>query len=127
MNRQQQLGLPTKPEIVGYQMLDSLNIVYHRQHLIAHKFCVDAFVPSLNLIIQFDGDYWHGNPRKFPNLDTRQLKRKRLDTSQDAYMKKCGYTVLRVWESDLMKRPDTIIAQFREIVTPALPSPILQE
>lgn len=85
-------------EKIGYEILDEIGIPYFRQHLIGEKFCVDAFIPSNNLVIQFDGDYWHGNTEKFPVLDARQKKRVKLDISQDAYMKTCGYRVLRIWE-----------------------------
>jgi len=42
------------------------------------------------LVIQWDGDYWHNLP-----------KRRQLDESQDKYMKKCGYKVLRFWEHEV--------------------------
>lgn len=107
MNKMQQLGKTTKPERIGYGILDDLEIEYFKQHVIGNKFCVDAFVPSTNTVIQFDGDYWHGNPNRFKDLDERQAKRVKLDKSQDAYMSKCGYKVIRVWESDLLKDPQS--------------------
>jgi len=107
----QQYINPNKLEIFGYSILDNLEVEYTPQHVIANKFCVDAFIPSHNIVIQFDGDYWHGHPDKFPKPDKRQLKRMRLDKSQDAYMKKCGYTVIRVWESELKKHPQTFQSQ----------------
>ncbi len=98
----------SKLEKVGYAALDELGISYEPQHLIGGKFCVDAFVPSLRLIVQFDGDYWHGNPQKFPVLDKRQARRKHMDQSQDAYLGVCGFTVLRFWESDVYRNPALI-------------------
>jgi very-short-patch-repair endonuclease len=104
----QQLGKMTKPEAIGYSLLKSLGIDFLPQHVIAGKFCVDAFVPSQNLIVQFDGDYWHANPTRFPNPDKRQQRRIKLDLSQDAYMKKCGYHVIRLWETDLKKNLEDV-------------------
>ena len=103
MTKKQQLGNPTKPEIVLYGILQELDISYEKQYLIANKFCVDSFIHSKNLVIQADGDYWHGNSAKFSTLDKRQSKRVGLDNSQDAYLKKIGLSVLRLWESQLMK------------------------
>lgn len=111
MNVRQQSLKPNKLEKLGYSILDNLGISYYRQYVIANKFCVDAFIPSKNTIIQFDGDYWHGHPVKFPNPDKRQLKRMALDKSQDAYMKKCGYTIIRVWEAELKHSPETVQRQ----------------
>lgn len=102
MNQKLQRGMRTKPERIGYQLLDDLEVPYIAQHLIAGKFCVDAFLPEHQTVVQFDGDYWHGNPAMFETLDARQEKRVRLDRSQDAYMAKLGYTVIRIWASELI-------------------------
>jgi very-short-patch-repair endonuclease len=109
LNLQLQKGKPTKLEISGYSLLDELGIKYEPQYLIANKFCVDAFVPDINLVIQFDGDYWHGNPRKYKVLDKRQERRSKLDQSQDAYLVKCGFKVLRIWESDMKSNKTSVI------------------
>lgn len=117
MNADQQQGKMTEPERIGYAILDEIGVEYLPQHLIANKFCVDAFVPSIGLVIQFDGDYWHFNPAKFQEPDERQRKRMRLDQSQDKYMKACGYAVLRIWESDLRSNPESV----REAILHLLP------
>jgi very-short-patch-repair endonuclease len=101
MNAMQQRRFQSSIERIGYNLLDDLGIEHLRQHVIGGKFCVDAFIPSHGIVVQFDGDYWHGHPERFPNPDARQRKRMRLDASQDAYMATCGYTVLRFWESEL--------------------------
>lgn len=116
LNQIQQAGNPTKIEVIGYQILDAIGIDYLAQHILFEKFCVDAFVPSKNLVIQFDGDYWHGNPDKFPILDNRQKSRCRLDLSQDAYMKKAGVSVLRLWECDIKTRPDFIKGKIESLI-----------
>ena len=40
----------------------------------------DIYVPSFNLIIEADGDYWHGNPQKYSKskLNKRQREVKML-------------------------------------------------
>ena len=107
----------------GYQIIDELGVAYIRQHLIGGKFCVDAFIPGSSLVVQFDGDYWHGNPVKFPNPDARQVKRQQLDQSQDAYMRACGFTVLRFWESDVYQDPDHVRTQLQQHVAPQAQMP----
>jgi len=104
---QQQVS-PTSIERIGYTLLDDIGADYVPQYILNDKFCVDAFVPACKLVIQFDGDYWHGHPLRFPNPDERQRKRMRLDKSQDAYMRKCGFSVFRAWGSDLRKNPNDI-------------------
>lgn len=102
-NLKLQEGNSTRLEIKGYQLIEETGVYYKKQVLICNKFCVDAFIPSHNLVIQFDGDYWHGKPSTYSKLDARQKKRVDLDKSQDAYMRKCGYKIFRIWESDINK------------------------
>lgn len=114
-SKQQQLKI-TSIEKIGYQILDDLGVDYVRQFVVNDKFCVDAFVPLCHTIIQFDGDYWHANPLKFKKSDSRQAKRVRLDNSQDRYMNKCGYTVIRIWESTIKKEPGKVKDLLREML-----------
>ena len=104
----QQLQKINKLEIKGYTLLSELKLDFIKQHTIKNKFIVDAFLPAFNIIIQFDGNYWHGNPTLFSTFNKIQLKRMKLDISQDAYMKKCGYKVLRFWEYDIHKNADKV-------------------
>lgn len=48
----------------------------------------DIFIPTKNLIIKFNGDYWHMNPSKY---------------SSDSYNKACGMTAAEIWERDNVK------------------------
>jgi len=108
-----------------YDLLDELGIVHLRQHLIAGKFCVDAFVPTANAVLQMDGDYWHGNPRFYPHPDARQCRRMNQDRSQDAYMVACGYRIVRIWASELKANPTTVRLLLASLLaapgTPELP------
>lgn len=108
INAAQQTSKINKLEQAGYSLLDEIGLLYFAQYLIGNKFCVDAFFYSAGLIVQFDGDYWHGNPDKFPVLSKSQERRSKLDKSQDAYMSKCGYRVLRFWETEIKKEPESV-------------------
>lgn len=122
MNAKQQRMRPNNIERAGYAILDGLGIDYQPQHLIGGKFCVDAFVPGHGLVVQFDGDYWHGNPASFPEPDQRQRKRMALDKSQDAYMAACGYRVVRFWASEITKQPEYVIAKLQTLLTETTPT-----
>lgn len=102
--QQQKKGL-NKLELAGQKILKDLGIIFKEQILIGEKFLVDVFIPDKNIIIQWDGDYWHN-----------KAKRKLLDLSQDSYMKKCGYNVIRFWESEVKKNPDIVKQKIKEIV-----------
>jgi very-short-patch-repair endonuclease len=83
-------GKITKPEKELKKKLDRLGILHISQHPMYGKFVVDEFLPKLNTVIEVDGRYWHNLPR-----------RKRLDKAKDAYLRKCGHKVVRLWEDEV--------------------------
>ena len=103
MNAAQQKGKMTKPERDGYKMLDKVGAKYEPQRIFAGKFTPDAVIPSARLVVQFDGDYWHDKAGN--STEPRIIKRVNADRSQDAYIRACGWEVVRFWESDLKQDP----------------------
>lgn len=89
---------PSKLEFRLRQYLDELGINYEPSAMLKDKFIVDIRIGDL--IIEADGDYWHGHPRFYP-LTKRQFDQQRRDASRNKYLTTCGYTVVRIWESDM--------------------------
>ena len=81
---------PTSIEKKLYDELKARHLLFEKQKLINGKFLVDAYIPSLNLVIEADGDYWH-------SLD-RVVKK---DRAENAYLTKCGYNLLRLSETEI--------------------------
>lgn len=81
---------PTSIEKIVYQKLLDLGIIFEKQYVINDKFVVDVYIPDYNLIIEVDGSYWH-------SLD-RIMKK---DKAENAYLKKCGYRVVRIPEKQV--------------------------
>lgn len=85
----------SKPEIKIQNFLQKLDIIFLKHKYIKeieHSYQCDIFIPSMNLIIECDGNYWHKYPtgREIDNIRTKELIEK-------------GFKVLRVWESDIKK------------------------
>jgi len=59
----------------------------------------DFFLPSKNLIIEFDGDYWHGN-KSIYTLTDRMKKQFCLDRIWDEKAAQAGYNIKRIWDSE---------------------------
>ena len=81
---------PTSIERKLYQELKDRGLLFETQKLINGHFLVDAYVPSLNLVIEADGDYWH-------SLD----KSVKQDKAKNAYLTKCGFGLLRISETNI--------------------------
>lgn len=59
---------------------------------IEHGYQCDFYIPSINLVIECDGDYWHDYPngREIDHIRTKELQLK-------------GFKVVRLWEHDIKK------------------------
>ena len=92
----------SKPEIEFFVNLKN----FFGEDKVIHKFkfagCsheYDYFIPSKNLIIEFDGDYWHGN-KLFHELTPRMMKQYQVDRAWDEKAVEAGYNIRRIWQSD---------------------------
>ncbi len=61
----------------------------------------DFYLPLQNLLIEADGDYWHGNPERYDELNEMQSINKKNDAFKDELAKNEGMALLRFWESDI--------------------------
>jgi very-short-patch-repair endonuclease len=79
-------------EIKIQNYLKQLNIDFftHQYMNITHGYQCDIFIPSLNLVVECDGIYWHHYPtgRDIDHIRTKEL----LDK---------GFKVLRLWEFEI--------------------------
>ncbi|MEK6878882.1 MAG: DUF559 domain-containing protein [Nanoarchaeota archaeon] len=80
---------PSSIEIIVHNYLNNLKILYKKQEPI-YGFLIDIFMPSLNLIIECDGDYWHSLPKTIEK-----------DNRRDLILSKNNYNLLRLKESDI--------------------------
>lgn len=89
--------------------IEPLCIDFDRQYYIEelHHYC-DVYIPSANMIIEFQGDYWHGNPKKYlkEDLSEYQLKKVEKDEKLREYCTENGIQLVEVWESDFKKDKD---------------------
>lgn len=82
---------PSSIEIAISLVLEELEIEFASQKLIG-AYIVDFYLPNRNLVIECDGDYWHGSDRA-----------KEHDKKKDLFLESKGYKVLRLRECDINK------------------------
>jgi len=102
--QQKKKGL-NKLELKGRKILTDLKLEFNEQVLMFNKFLVDILLKKQPVIIHWDGLYWHSKP-----------KRKRLDESQDAYLRKCGYKILRFTDKEIKNDVDEVYDTIKRTV-----------
>jgi very-short-patch-repair endonuclease len=91
--------------------LDKAGISYHFQFFIVEgKVCksYDFKIKGKPLIIEVDGDFWHGNPKQ-KNHYEKVDEVKTNDLMKDLIAVGRGYKVIRLWESDIKKDPSIVL------------------
>lgn len=70
----------------------------------------DAYCPEANIIYEFYGDFWHGNPDKY---DSNEINKKINKTFGELYnqtieretlLKQKGFGIITIWEKDFLKQ-----------------------
>lgn len=83
----------TKIEVKIQNFLQQLSIEYftHKYMNIDHSYQCDIFIPSINMVIECDGSYWHKYPigTDIDHIRTSELIQK-------------GFKVLRLWEQEII-------------------------
>ena len=98
----------TWPELEFMKLLEELGILYELQKVVRLKI-FDFYLPNYNMLVEVDGDYWHGNPKKYKIFSDKQNKRKILDKRHNTYLKNNNWIVLRFWEDDIINNIDYCI------------------
>ena len=82
-----------------------------------HHYC-DVYIPFKNIIIEFQGDYWHGNPKKYTKemLSEYQLKKVEKDNELRAYCKENNIRLIEIWESDYNKDVSNVIKTIKGVI-----------
>jgi len=100
-------------------ILDENNINYTFQFFLKTKegTCksYDFKIKNTNILIEIDGDYWHGGPsleKHFYKLE----ETKQNDVLKDKLALENGFTLIRIWESDIYKQPDLIINKIKSLI-----------
>lgn len=93
-------------KLIG-DILKNLNIEYEIEYSVNSKF-LDYYLPKYDIGIEFFGDYWHLNPKKYnESFYNSQLKLKAIDLwerDKDRLniIKKEIKTIIVIWESSLI-------------------------
>lgn len=106
----------TAPEKEMQKMLRRLKVEFRPQEII-HGKIFDFFIPGKNLIIEVDGDYWHGYGKEYSELNEIQKRSVRNDSEKDVIAKGFGYDIMRFWEHEIHENPDYVISEIKKKIS----------
>jgi len=104
----------SKAEDELIKILEQNNINVISNFLLCGKI-FDIYIPIFNLLVEYNGDYWHCNPKKY---DENYLNIKKNKTAKEIWeydenklylAKNNGYNCEVIWESDYKKNKNIII------------------
>lgn len=103
-------------------ILEYLQIKYS-QHFKVENRVYDFYLGDYNLLIETNGDYWHGNPKKYSydKLDSDQRKGIDRDKVKRNIGIENGYKILFIWESEVNEKKEFLINFFEKIKNNQLP------
>ena len=95
---------------ISNQILYGDNELYIRNQIKDIGYKLDFYDKTKNLIIEFQGDYWHGNPKKYEKdeLSEFQLEKVKKDEALREYCKNNGIRLVEIWESDYNRDIDGV-------------------
>ena len=89
-------------------------------YVVSHSFKLgkkiyDIYISDLNMLIEFNGDYWHCNPAKYKanyfnvklSMTAQQIWKR--DADKKLLATENGYEFLTIWESDYRKNKAIIL------------------
>lgn len=108
-------GKQTDIEKIFKELLEDLGVEYQYKYRIYNKSKkpfwfreFDFLIENTNILVEIDGDYWHGNDKLFENLTDNQKETRKNDTIKEKFAIDKGYQVLRFWGSELKENYNNV-------------------
>lgn len=89
------------------EYLKRLNIKYKYSFVLKCR-QFDFLLIEHKLIIECDGDYWHANPKFYPEPMQWQIQRIKIDIEKNEIALKNGFQIVRFWEDDILNNFDNV-------------------
>jgi len=90
--------------------LDMIGIPEENRNVYLHvgdkRYCVDAYIPETNTIYEYNGDFFHGNPKVHKMDEINPLLKETYGElysktiQKENLIKQNGYNLISIWESD---------------------------
>lgn len=112
----------TGPERIVFRELKKLHIYFssYSKSLVGKP---DIIFRKKKVIVFIDSDFWHCNPRRFTmpksNVEyweNKIKKNKERDRTVNRLLRKQGWRVIRIWESDIKRDLNKVLTKIIDIL-----------
>lgn len=115
-------GKKTDIESIFEELLIEMNIPYQIKFRIYDKDKVnfwyreyDFLLLDSNILIEVDGDYWHGNKEVFNELSDFQKSIQEKDRVKEDFAIKNGYQILRFWGKEIKNEKEQVKNKIKKL------------
>lgn len=106
--KNKQFNQKSKLEQFFEDLLVDLGIGFENQYPL-NGYLYDFYIPSKNILIEVDGDWYHCNPIKHPEaIHPIQKAVVKNDAAKNESAKDAGIELLRFWETDIKKNTESV-------------------
>jgi len=93
----------TKPEREFKKIARKLKIKY-RQGYKYKGYNFDFYLPELKILVEIDGNYWHGKGLKWEELNETQINSKKNDNKKNKICLENQQPLIRLWEDEITEQ-----------------------
>lgn len=115
--KHKEYGTSKLEEKFATEFLDKVGVEYvyqYKAESIGRYY--DFYIPKLNLLIEVDGSYYHGQGLKHDEKNPMQKHNERVDKQKDLWAALNGKKLIRIWENDINKNPKDVMKLLKEEV-----------
>lgn len=97
------------------EFLDKLGVKYEEQFEAKDiKRFYDFFLPDYRVLIEIDGDFYHGYGKLHEEKNPMQKKNARVDEIKNEWAAIHGIPLIRIWEHEINETPEKVLNMLRD-------------
>ena len=110
-------GTSKLEDLFASEFLDVIGVKYIRQFEAKDigRF-YDFYCPDANVIIEVDGDFYHGYGLVYEEKSPMQKHNAWVDKVKDEWALRNGIPIIRVWEHDIHDNPEKVMKVLKEAI-----------
>lgn len=113
--KHKEYGTSKLEEHFARDFLDKLGVKYQYQYFASDiKRYYDFYLPEQRVLIEVDGDYFHGYGLVYEEMKPMQKRSHRVDEIKNQWAALHSIPLIRIWEHDINNNPKKVMKMLKE-------------